>query len=611
VGFAIEPGTAKDSLLFPQVAAEQGMAQRGHCVQFYEQDSFLVKTVVSIIGNGLGAGDAGVVITTASHLQGIEERLLARGLDLDKLRAQGRYVALDAANALDTFIIGGMPDESLFRENIAQPVMRAAQASPRRFARAFGEMVSVLWVQGNRDGAFALEDLWSNLLATGRFSLCCAYSLRDFSKEAEAGNVLGICRKHVSVIPAESYTELPTDDARQRSIAYLQYRARVLEDELKLRKEEAAAADRQRNEFLAMLGHELRNPLSAVLNALSIARRNEVRQESALEIASRQGVQLSRLVDDLLDAGRIAHGRIELRKEPVVLGSVVRQAVRDTRFLVQSRRHELVLSIEPDIRVEADPARLCQIVHNLIDNAAKFTAPGGRIEVTVRRNAREGIVCVRDSGAGIAAAMLPRVFDLFTRAEDAPGPGGLGVGLALVKRLAEMHGGQAAVRSKGPGCGAEFEVRLPILPPGAAVSTPVTAAPPASRGARVLVVEDNPDARESLVLLLESFGHSVLVVADGTSAVQAFAAGTFDAVLVDIGLPGLDGYEVARRIRALPDAGSVVLAALTGYGLEEHRWRAFSSGFNFHLTKPANMDILQAILTAAAENVQSGRDAGA
>jgi two-component system, chemotaxis family, CheB/CheR fusion protein len=262
----------------------------------------------------------------------------------------------------------------------------------------------------------------------------------------------------------------------------------------------------------------------------------------------------------LLDLAQLTEGRIQLRRERVFIGNIVEGAADDARLQLESRHHHLGLSIEPHLQVDADPARLRQVIHNLIQNAARFTEPGGRIEVTVRRCGEEAMVRVRDSGVGIAPEMLPRVFDLFAWS-DRPldrSYGGLGIGLTLVKRLIEMHGGQVEARSDGPGCGSEFEVRLPALA-GSAERPPPQGASQALPGVRVLVVEDNADVAEGLMMVLQALGHFVEVVGDGPRAIAAVGAGDYDAVLMDIGLPGIDGYEVARRIRALPKAKSTFL----------------------------------------------------
>jgi PAS domain S-box-containing protein len=374
-----------------------------------------------------------------------------------------------------------------------------------------------------------------------------------------------------------------------------------LERELKVRLAELAQADQRKNEFLAMLGHELRNPLAAVLDAIATAQLDGTRRDRALTIARRQTDQLAGLVDDLLDVGRITQGRIVLRKEAIQIGSIIKQAVEEAQCLVEPGQHQLSVMISSgadNVAIDADPARMRQVISNLIHNAVKFTPPGGRIDVLAERTDKEVILRVRDSGIGISRELLPHVFDLFTQAERPldRSHGGLGVGLTLVKRLVEMHGGQIHAYSAGPGMGSEFEVHLPAA---AMIHPPVTASAGKPKGRehlRVVIVEDNYDAAEALTMLLELFGHEATVVSDGLAAIDAVRGGAFDLALVDIGLPGIDGYEVARRIRTLPNAKTMTLVALTGYGQDTDKQRALSAGFDEHLTKPVKIERLQALL---------------
>jgi PAS domain S-box-containing protein len=373
---------------------------------------------------------------------------------------------------------------------------------------------------------------------------------------------------------------------------------------------EAESASRAKDEFLAMLGHELRNPLSAVRNAIVAARLDERRREPALEIARRQADQLARLVDDLLDVARITQGRIRLRKEPVYLAEIVARAVEVTRALVEDRGHRLSVSLaSEDIRVDGDATRLEQVVVNLLNNAAKYTTRAGRIEVVVERQGDVAVLRVRDDGVGIGREMLGRVFDLFAQAEGAldRAQGGLGIGLTVVRRLVELHGGRVEALSDGPGKGAEFVVRLPALP---VASEERRALRRLGDGAtdvrvRVLIVEDNPDAADSLMMLLDLLGHDVRVVHDGLSALEAVTTKTPDVMLVDIGLPGIDGYELARRIRQRPDLAHVVLVALTGYGSEDDRQRAVEAGFDHHLVKPIDVDALQLLVARLGRDPES------
>ncbi len=374
-----------------------------------------------------------------------------------------------------------------------------------------------------------------------------------------------------------------------------------LERELKIRLAELAQADQRKNEFLAMLGHELRNPLSAVLDAIATAQLDQTRRERALTIARRQTDQLARLVDDLLDVGRITQGRIVLKKEAIKVASILKQAVEEAQCLVEPGQHQLSVRISSgadEAVIEADPARMRQVIANLIHNAAKFTHAGGRIDVLAERADNEIVLRVRDSGIGIAPDLLPRVFDLFTQAERPldRSHGGLGIGLTLVQRLVEMHGGRVEAYSAGPGMGSEFEVRIPAASNSRPQATATVNQGEDHGHLRIVIVEDNFDAAEALKMLLELFGHQTIVVENGLAAIEVVRHGAFDMALVDIGLPGIDGYEVARRIRAIPNAKTMTLIALTGYGQETDKQRALSAGFDEHLTKPVKIERLQAVL---------------
>jgi signal transduction histidine kinase/ActR/RegA family two-component response regulator len=379
--------------------------------------------------------------------------------------------------------------------------------------------------------------------------------------------------------------------------AQVQARALISEANEALRE-----TDRRKDEFLAMLGHELRNPLSAVRNAVATASLDASRRDQALEIARRQADQLGRLIDDLLDVARITRGRITLRKEHLYLNELLERAIESVRPMVEERGHRLSVTLPAEaIRVDADAARVEQVVVNLLTNAAKYTEPGGSVSVVAERQGAEVFVRVRDTGIGIAPEMLPRVFELFAQADRAldRAQGGLGIGLTVAKRLMQLHGGDLEAHSAGVGEGAEFVMRLPALPP-AREDIPLPAARSVSRAtpghARVLMVEDNPDAAESLVMILELLGHRVRVVHDGIAAIDAARANPPDLMLIDIGLPGLDGYEVARRIRRDPTLNRVVLVALTGYGRAEDKERSLAAGFDYHLVKPVDLDALSELV---------------
>ncbi|HEV3427492.1 MAG TPA: ATP-binding protein [Paraburkholderia sp.] len=387
----------------------------------------------------------------------------------------------------------------------------------------------------------------------------------------------------------------------------------VVQDVTQLKSAEQALreADRRKDEFLATLAHELRNPLAPIRNGLHIlrlARADSTAAQRTHDMLERQLDHMVRLVDDLMQVSRIMGGKIALRKETVDLGAVLRQAIETSRTLIDAAGHRLTVSLPPEpIVLEADPVRLSQVVANLLNNAAKYTDAGGQIWLTAYREDqnRDGhgsnaVVSVRDNGMGISASMLPKVFDLFTQGERSysRGQGGLGVGLTLVRSLVELHGGGVEAISEGLGRGSEFIVRLPMALAARSGEPHEPSALPTQTlvGRKILIVDDNRDAADSLGVLLELFGAQVRIVRDGPAALAMFDSWPPDAVLLDIGMPGMDGFEVAQRARAHPAGANVVLIALTGWGQEEHRRRSREAGIDFHLVKPVDMRALHQLL---------------
>jgi PAS domain S-box-containing protein len=360
-------------------------------------------------------------------------------------------------------------------------------------------------------------------------------------------------------------------------------------------------ADRRKDEFLAMLGHELRNPLAPMFMALEVVRRSPPSDERAIwaqNLMARQVRQMTRLVDDLLDVSRITRGKIRLQMEPVDVRTVVAEAVETSTPLVQARGHQLTVSLPPEpARVHGDPVRLGQVVANLLNNAARYTEPGGRIGLTLTCDRREARLSVCDTGIGLAPEMLGRVFEPFVQAEGTRG--GLGVGLTLVKRLVEMHGGTVEARSGGRGRGSEFVVRMPALahePPAFVGRPSPDGAAAAQVPLRILVVDDNVDAADTLARLLELWQHTVRVVHDGPEVLDATSAFAPDVVLLDLGLPTMDGLEVARRLRRTAAGASLLLVAMTGFGQTSDRRHTRAAGFDDHLVKPIDIETLRSLL---------------
>jgi signal transduction histidine kinase len=407
--------------------------------------------------------------------------------------------------------------------------------------------------------------------------------------------------------------ERPTRVSTLLSAAQTAVRARARQFQIRghlaerLRNEQALRnADRRKDEFLATLGHELRNPLAPILNSLEILKlsgaANEGGAAQACAVMERQVSHLNRLVDDLLEVSRITRGIIEVKKDAQDVAGIVRAAVEISRPVFDGMRHELNVVLPNDpVVVAGDAVRLTQVFANLLNNAAKYTNHGGHIMITVAREADQAVVSVKDDGIGIAPGLLSSVFDMFMQVDRSTrrAQGGLGIGLTLVKSLVGMHGGRVEARSDGPGLGSEFIVRLPVIAALAATPEPARGGVQPLPPRRILIVDDSRDGGESLSVLLRVLGADVSLVHSGRAALQAVESFRPDVVLLDIGMPGMDGYEVARRIRANSLNRGIMLIALTGWGQEEDRQRSAAAGFNHHLVKPADIDQLRQLLSVA------------
>jgi PAS domain S-box-containing protein len=389
--------------------------------------------------------------------------------------------------------------------------------------------------------------------------------------------------------------------------------------ELALRESEKSLreADRRKDEFLATLAHELRNPLAPIRTSLQLLHLGGTHSSSAqtvLEMMERQVDQMVRLVDDLMEVSRITRGLIELRKEDTDLATLIRGAVESSKPLIESREHQLLISLPcTPVPMHGDPVRLGQVFANLLNNAAKYTKPGGRIWIKAEVDGGGATISVKDNGIGLSADMLPLVFDMFMQVDRSTNRahGGLGIGLTLAKNLVELHGGAISVKSDGPGNGSEFVVRLPV-----SMDRQSTSRRPAldeivssvSRR-RVLVVDDNRDAAATMGMLLNVLGADVDIAFDGAAALAAVESHQPDVVLLDLGMPGMDGYEVARRIRENPSYNGILLTALTGWGQREDRSRTQLAGFDHHLVKPVDVSTLQSVLAKADVNLSGKTNA--
>jgi signal transduction histidine kinase len=427
---------------------------------------------------------------------------------------------------------------------------------------------------------------------------------------AEANALLALKN---STLEAEKTRELEALNCTLRQAnAELEQANRALQAEIAVRARAETAlkdADRAKDEFLAILAHELRNPLAPIRNAVEIMRRRPLEDPQlvwARDLVERQLGHLARLVDDLLDVSRITRGAITLAREPVLVHTVLLRALETIQPMIERHTHELLIDMgEQQLEVEGDLIRLTQALSNLLNNAVKYTEAGGRIKVTVSREENLVAIRVQDSGVGISSELLPRLFNLFTQAATTTdrAQGGLGIGLALVRRLVEMHGGTVAAHSEGENRGSEFVVRLPLLAQSARRRWPPAATaemrdrPPPRR---ILVVDDNADSLDSLAALLRCEGHEVYTAADGLEALARAALCRPEIALLDLGMPKLDGVQLGRRIRAEPWGRAMTLIALTGWGQETDRKRTQAAGFDAHLIKPLDMGALAPYLLPQA-----------
>jgi PAS domain S-box-containing protein len=849
-------------------------SQQAHAVQFYEDEAFLAETVAQFMGRGIVADEPVVVIATASHREAFCEQLRRKRIDVDALCTSGQVTLLDARETLAKFMVDGAPDWARFSAVVGDILDRVRVGREDRTIRAYGEMVDLLWRDGNRDAAIRLEELWNDLGKLHSFDLLCAYVMDNFYKETDSEEFARICHVHTHARPAERYATIADDVTRQRELAILHQRALALHNEVEERKkieselrrseqrlrefvedavvplhwvdgngiiiwankaelqmlgysreeyvgqpimkfhadadviddilarlgrreilreypsrlickdgsirhvlidshvrtendkfahtccftrditarmqaEEAARqqeaivrdftrqrqaeeklrqselrlrllienirdyaifmldgsgnvatwnpgaeritgyaasemigrhfstfypeedvragkcemelrvagetgrfedigwrvrkdgtrywanviisavrdergqlvgfakvtrdlterkqaederaariaaeeANRAKDEFLAMLGHELRNPLAPIVTALQLMKlRGDVSSSKEQFVIERQVQHVTRLVDDLLDMSRIAQKKIELKTETFELATVVAKAVETASPLIEQRRHSLSVEVpRQGMPVTADPIRLAQVIANLLTNAAKYTEPEGRVELSAWRDGHEVVIQVKDNGIGIRENLLPKVFDLFVQGPRSidRGEGGLGIGLTLVKNIAQMHGGSVVALSDGLGKGSAFVVRLPAATSKAMTDSPAPQ-PSIDKVATprcVLVVDDNADAALLLAELCEIVGHEVKVAYDGPQALKLLDEGFQpDVAVLDIGLPVMDGYDLATRVREKLGS-SCRLFALTGYGQEHDKQRSIAVGFEAHLVKPVD-----------------------
>ena len=409
---------------------------------------------------------------------------------------------------------------------------------------------------------------------------------------------------------AVDFLNKPIESDVLRSKAGVFFELHRQRQQIAAQRDELREADRRKDEFLATLAHELRNPLAPIRSGLEVLRAapTAVRTAQIHEMMDRQLSHLVRLIDDLLDVSRVSQGKIELRKEKVEVKEILNTAREASDPLIAAGNHTLALDVENGpIWLEADPTRLSQVVSNLLNNAAKYTPEGGKISLSAHAQGGEALISVSDNGVGIPSEMLPRVFDLFTQvnANLARAQGGLGIGLALVRRLVEMHGGVINAASDGPGKGSTFTVRLPVVAAEPEAGLGAVSSPAGSLSQnplRILVIDDNIDVAQTVGWMLETIGHEYRLIHEGKRAVEAARAFRPDAVLLDIGMPDMDGYAVCEALRAESLLKNTVVIAQTGWGRDRDRSTSRQAGFDHHLVKPVSLEALEQLLSAIADN---------
>jgi signal transduction histidine kinase/ActR/RegA family two-component response regulator len=613
------------------------MSDTEHFVQFYEADDFLLNSLSGFIGSALNSGDAALVVATPQHRDGLDELLQANGVDTHGAIKAGRYVSLDAADTLSKFMVDGVPEPTRFNAVLGSVI--ASVTDGRSRVRAFGEMVALLWAEGNHTAAIRLEQLWSNLQNVHSFSLFCAYPMNGFGGQKFAESHGGVCSVHTRVIPAESYAGLDDRDARLRAIARLQQKATSLEAEITERQQveerlrlalvgeqmaraEAETANRMKDEFLATVSHELRTPLNAIIGWSHLIRSGSLDAATvkrAVETIDRNAKSQAQLIEDILDVSRMITGKLRLNNEPVDLSAVINASIDSVQLALDSKDIELEVTLEPSARhTLGDASRLQQIIWNLLANAIKFTPSGGRIEVKVERAESNARIRVSDSGQGISLVFLPFIFDRFRQADGTTtrAHGGLGLGLAIVRHLVELHGGTIQAESAGEGKGATFTIKLPLAPyPQRKAGKKVTASLqpkkdseftslPALDHVRVLLVDDDPDTLQILSVILGESKAQVQTAASVSEAMEALEWYQPDVLVSDLAMPGEDGYSFIAKVRTLDAANGkqTPAVALTSYVRVEDRTRALAAGFNMFVPKPVQPNELITAIANLAEN---------
>jgi signal transduction histidine kinase/ActR/RegA family two-component response regulator len=604
----------------------EGTAACQHAVQFYENDTFLADTVADYVGAGLEAGEPIVVIATEPHRDAVCRVLRSSGFDVDHARKTDQLTLLDARAMLAQLLVNDMPDAERFSAVIGKIMAQARAKRPHGRARAYGEMVNILWGDGNAQAALRLEELWNELQVEEPFSLLCTYAMDHFASHSHANGFEHVCARHSRVLPTERYAKLEGEDSRLREIGLLQQRARALESEIEHRKElerQLREANRLKDEFLATVSHELRTPLNAILGWARMLRAGRVPAEKmprALDTIERNTLAQVQLVEDLLDVSRIVSGKMLLDVHPVELSLVIESAIDSLRPALEAKGIALQVAADPGAGpVVGDAHRLQQVVWNLVCNAMKFTPKGGRIRIAAERVESRVEISVSDTGQGIAKPFLRAIFERFKQADASTTRehGGLGLGLAISRHIVELHGGAIEARSEGHGRGATFIVTLPVHEARETSSAPFAAhaprvteerksgyeRPAELQGLTILLVDTDQDSRDVLSEVLTQCGCTVLTASSSEEALAILDRASPNIMVCDVGMPGAFGHALMQTIRRRSPAkgGRIPAAVLTAYASAEDRRRALRAGYQMHIAKPVEPAELLAALANLAQ----------
>src|SRR6185312_1790405 len=564
------------------------------------------------------------IVATEAHRNSLDSLLESSGIDITSARANGSYQSLDAAESLAQLHEDGVVSTQRFESFVGGMVRDSVKSG--RALRVFGEMVALLWAEEKYEEALRLEGLWNELRKTQPFLLFCAYPLAGFGHEAMAIPLMDVCKEHSAVIPAESYSSSQNQDQRLRAVIALQQKAKSLiaeiaernriEDELRaslsreqMARAEAEAANRMKDEFLATVSHELRTPLNAIIGWSYMLRGGKLDAAGtvrALETIDRNAKSQAQLIEDLLDVSRMITGKLRLELEPVDLASVINAAVDSVQLAAESKNIQLAVTMDPSARhTFGDSGRLQQVVWNLLSNAIKFTASGGRVDLHLEQANSTIQLRISDTGEGIPPEFLPYVFDRFRQADASTTRkiGGLGLGLAIVRHIAELHGGTVSAESDGEGQGSTFTITLPLagqsertkfrrsatgtlrpIVEAAAAFTPT----PSLHDVRVLLVDDDQDTLHVLNIALTDAGAKVQAAASVAEALEIIEWFRPHVLVSDLAMPDEDGYSLIGKIRALEDVAlrTTPTVALTSFVRVEDRARALSAGFDMFVPKP-------------------------